>query len=57
MANSMSVRVAIFFFVECCKCTVLETNESTADTRGQSQVHCTRQGSTAYAKKPLALYF
>ena len=32
-------------------------NESTADTRGQSQVHCTRQGSTADAKEPLALYF
>ena len=33
----------------------LKTNESTADTRGQSQVHCTRQGSTADAKEPLGL--
>jgi hypothetical protein len=60
MANSMSVHVAIFvfvFFVECCKCTVLETNVSTGDTRGQSQVHCTRQGATADAKEPLTLYF
>jgi hypothetical protein len=46
-----------FFFFECCKCTVLETNESTADTRGQSQVHCTRQGSTAYAKKTFGTVF
>jgi hypothetical protein len=45
-----------FLFCECCKCIVLETDESTADTRGQSQVHCTGQGSTTDAKKKTLIF-
>jgi Zn-dependent protease with chaperone function len=57
MANSMGVHMASFCLLSVVSALYSKTNESTADTRGQSQVHCTRQGSTADAKEPLALYF
>ena len=49
----MGVHMASFCLLSVVNALYSKTNESTADTRGQSQVHCTRQGSTADAKEPL----